>query len=126
MAHSRVRFPIRSRVRFPLRSRPRSLADAEEAIAGLDPAEYGSWDTFYIVTEYDPANATETGWYVKHGEAKAGLITDFRMRVHPELYPRHHLPFVQMLRIQFFTIPPVSHCYCRRWLVGLGWLGWVG
>ena len=38
---------------------------AGEAITGLDPAEYGSWDTFYIVTEHDPANATETGWYVR-------------------------------------------------------------
>jgi hypothetical protein len=42
----------------------------ETAIQGLDPAEYGDWPTYFIVTEYDKANASETGWYITEDAKK--------------------------------------------------------
>jgi hypothetical protein len=68
------------------------------AISGLD-ASYGNWDTYYIVTEYDDANASDTGWYVKEDAPRTGLVTDFKYR--------YVVALSIVLSLFFFS------CYCR-------------
>lgn len=85
---------------------------AGTAIAGLGP-DYGTEPIYYIVTEYDEANASDTGWYVRADQKnKSGLLTDFKYRHEPKSYTKPNAAAIKFLRIAYFTIPPLSLLLC--------------
>jgi len=85
------------------------------AISGLDPAEYGDEPIYYIVTEYDPNNATvdwEGSWYIREDESVAGLLTDFKFRHDPGSYATPNAKLIRWLRYVFFCVPPAVMALC--------------
>ena len=83
-------------------------------IEGLGP-EYGSAPIYYLVGEYDEANAYGpsydewvNSWYVRQQDRLAGLLTDFHFRHTPEDYPRPWCPRIKALKRSFAALPLAS------------------
>ena len=90
---------------------------ASTPISGLDPDEYGTEPIYYLVGEYNEANASspEEGsqsWYVRQEDQLAGLLTDFHFRHQPSAYPRPNQRLVALMRLVFFCVPPVALALC--------------
>ena len=85
---------------------------AKLPVAGLDPATYGEDPIFYLVAEYDEANASTGSWYVRQEDKVAGLLTDFHFRHAPGTYPQPNRRLAAVLRGGFFCVPVVALAAC--------------
>jgi len=116
---------------------------SETSINGLDPTVYGTDPIYYLVTEYDPANAMgckrdgtwyvlkrDQTWYVLEpaltGEEITdmhylpGTLTDFKIRMHPTEHCRPNDRAIERLRLMTFLTPPTMLGIC--WLATHGFL----
>ena len=91
---------------------------SQTPIRDLDPLQYGSEPIYYLVAEYDEANAYGgdrwlESWYIRQEERVAGLLTDFHFRHTPGAYPTPHRRIVRVLRLVFFCVPLAALAGCR-------------
>eukprot|EP00516_Mucochytrium_quahogii_P013684 CAMPEP_0203802416 /NCGR_PEP_ID=MMETSP0100_2-20121128/12069_1 /ASSEMBLY_ACC=CAM_ASM_000210 /TAXON_ID=96639 /ORGANISM=" , Strain NY0313808BC1" /LENGTH=770 /DNA_ID=CAMNT_0050709625 /DNA_START=95 /DNA_END=2407 /DNA_ORIENTATION=+ len=85
------------------------------AIAGLDPNEYGTDPIYYLVSEYDPANAYDdpetqwvNSWYVREDWDLLGALSDFHFKHSPDEYSRPWTAKVPLFRVVYFATPLIA------------------
>lgn len=87
-------------------------------IKGLDPEMYGTDPIYYLVDEYDEANAHEedvwydASWYTRIDGDAAGLLDDFTFRHTPADYNRPNARIANILRMVYWTAPVISIALC--------------
>lgn len=89
---------------------------SETKISGIDPS-YG--EICYLYPEYKESNAinadgsyTDSGWYILEDEKKAGLLSDYRLRHNPCIYPHASERLISILEKLLLFVPVVVVLCC--------------